>query len=174
MRHARPPLAAAVGACQHDAMRVLGLVAFVQLLLGVAGLKKALREGRVADVPFAEKRSKKQIEQRHWTDGTALSAPTPMLVIQGIASIVLILGRRPPVFFARLIGVLGAIMAIGYPLEKVWRESLVEPDKQLTPLTLGGFLLALKMAILGWSVGRGRRARTLEQSEAEVDADADA
>ena len=110
-------------------MRVLGLVAFVQLLLGVAGLRKALREGRVADVPFAEKRSKKQIDQRHWTDGTALSAPTPMLVIQGIASIVLILGRRPPVFFARLIGVLGAIMAIGYPLEKVWRESLVEPER---------------------------------------------
>ncbi len=96
-------------------MRVLGLVSFVQLLLGVAGLKKALREGRVADVPFAEKRPKKELQQRHWTDGTALSAPTPMLIIQGIASIILIVRRRPPVFFARLLGVLGAIMAIGYP-----------------------------------------------------------
>ena len=68
-------------------MRILGLVSFVQLLLGVAGLKKALREGRVADVPFTEKRPKKQIRQRHWTDGTALSAPTPMLIAQGIASL---------------------------------------------------------------------------------------
>lgn len=137
-------------------MRILGLVSFVQLLLGVAGLRKALREGRVADLPGVEKRPKKQIQQRHWTDGTALSAPTPMLVVQGIASIVLIVTPRPPVFFARLLGVLGAIMSIGYPLERVWRDSLVEPDKQLTPLTLGGFLLALKMAILGWSVGRRR------------------
>ncbi len=96
-------------------MRILGLVSFVQLLLGVAGLKKALREGRVADVPFAEKRSKKELQQRHWTDGTALSAPTPMLIIQGIASLVLIVHPRPPIFFARILGVLGAIMAIGYP-----------------------------------------------------------
>ena len=146
-------------------MRILGLISFVQLLLGVAGLKKALREGRVADVPFAEKRSRKQLEQRHWTDGTALSAPTPMLVIQGIASIILIVHPRPPRFFARLLGVLGAIMTIGYPLEKGWRESLVEPDRELTPLTLGGFLLALKMAILGWSVGRGTRTRAVETAE---------
>ncbi|MFD4422114.1 hypothetical protein ACFWN7_11505 [Agromyces sp. NPDC058484] len=137
-------------------MRILGLVSFVQLLLGIAGLRKALREGRVADVPFIEKRPKTQIEQRHWSDGTALSAPTPMLIAQGIATLVLLVTPRPPVFFARLLGVLGAIMTIGYPAEKVWRDSLVEPDKQLTPLTLGGFLLALKMAILGWSVGRGR------------------
>jgi len=149
-------------------MRILGLVSFVQLLLGVAGLKKALRERRVADVPFTEKRPKKQIEQRHWTDGTALSAPTPMLIVQGIASLVLIVHPRPPRFFARLLGVLGAIMAIGYPLEKVWRDSLVEPDKELTPLTFGGFLLALKMAILGWSVGRGKRRRAIEPADADA------
>jgi len=171
-RHPHPlsPLAAAGGACQHGAMRVLGLISFVQLLLGVAGLKKALREGRVADVPFAGKRPKKELQQRHWTDGTALSAPTPMLIIQGIASLVLLIHPRPPRFFARLLGVLGAIMAIGYPLEKVWRDSLVEPDKELTPLTFGGFLLALKMAILGWSVGRGKRTRTVEPADSDADA----
>ena len=147
-------------------MRILGLVAFVQLLLGVAGLRKALREGRVADVPFVEKRSKKELERRHWADGTALSAPTPMLIAQGIASLVLIVHPRPPVFWARLLGVLGAIMTIGYPLEKVWRESLVGPDRQVTPLTLGGFLLALKMAVLGWSVGRKRRSTTDEPADA--------
>ncbi|RZS68242.1 hypothetical protein EV187_0669 [Agromyces ramosus] len=149
-------------------MRILGLVSFVQLLLGVAGLKKSLREGRVADVPFAEKRSKKELQQRHWTDGTALSAPTPMLILQGIASIVLIVHPRPPKFFARLLGVLGAVMAIGYPVEKVWRDSLVEPDRKLTPLTFGGFLLALKMAILGWSVGRGRRSRAVEPGDTDA------
>jgi len=138
-------------------MRILGLVSLVQLLLGVAGLRKALREGRVADTPLAEKRKSSQIRQLHWSDGTALSAPTPMLVGQGIATLILLVTPRPPVFFARLLGTLGAIMTIGYPLEKVWRDSLVEPDRQLTPLTIGGFLLALKMAILGWAAGRGRR-----------------
>ena len=88
-----------------------------------------------------------------------------MLVIQGIASIILIVHPRPPRFFARLLGVLGAIMTIGYPLEKEWRDSLVEPDRELTPLTLGGFLLALKMAILGWSVGRRTRAKAVEAVE---------
>ena len=126
---ARPPLAAAVGACQHDAMRVLGLVAFVQLLLGVAGLKKALREGRVADVPFAEKRSKKQIEQRHWTDGTALSAPTPMLVIQGIASIVLILGRRPPVFLRASSACSGRSWRLAIPSRRYGASRLSNPTR---------------------------------------------
>lgn len=44
--------------------------------------------------------------------------------------------------------------SIGWPVERVWRESLVEPDTEVTPFTLGGFLLSLKMAILGWSTGR--------------------
>ena len=65
-------------------------------------------------------------------------------------------------------------MAIGYPLEKVWRDSLVEPDKELTPLTFGGFLLALKMAILGWSVGRGSADTHRRAADSDSDADADA
>ncbi|HEU0182727.1 MAG TPA: hypothetical protein VFR16_11105 [Agromyces mariniharenae] len=149
-------------------MRILGLVSLVQLLLGVAGLRKALREGRVADVPLVEPRPSAQLRRRHWIDGTALSAPTPMLVIQGIATLVLLVARRPPVFFARLLGVLGAIMTIGSPLERVWRDSLAEPDRELTPITLGGFLLALKMAILGWSVGRGRRPEELAAADEEA------
>ena len=45
-------------------------------------------------------------------------------------------------------------MSIGAPLERIWRESLVTPDREVTPLTIGGFLLGLKLAILGWSAGR--------------------
>lgn len=151
-------------------MRLLGVISFIQLLLGFAGLKKGLREGREAELPWPSKPSKKPLAERHWLEGTALSAPTAMLIAQGIATVVLIVHPRPPRFFARILGVLGAMMTFGYPVEKVWRDSLVEPDKQVTPLTLGGFLLALKIAMLGWSVGRGRPAKAIV---AEEFADAD-
>ena len=146
------------------------MISFIQLLLGCAGLKKGLREGREAELPVPAKPSNKPLTERHWLDGTALSAPTAMLIAQGIATVVLIVHPRPPRFFARILGVLGAMMTFGYPLEKVWRDSLVEPDKEVTPLTLGGFLLALKMAMLGWSVGRGQPAKAVV---AEEFADAD-
>ena len=137
-------------------LRLVGAIGLVQLVFGVLGLRKAYREGRPPDLPGGTVASVDEMRARHWTDGTALSAPTAMLAVQGAASLALLVAPRPPVLAARILGVLGAIMTIGYPIEKVWRDSLVTPDRELTPLTAGGFLLALKMAILGWSAGRGR------------------
>lgn len=137
-------------------MRIVGAIGFAQLLLGLLGLGKAYREGRPGDVPGVRIRSVDEMRRRHWVEGTSLSASTAMLAVQGAASVALLVAPRPPVLAARILGVLGAIMSIGYPIEKVWRDSLVSPDRQVTPLTAGGFLLALKMAVLGWSVGRGR------------------
>ncbi|MFE5672141.1 hypothetical protein ACFQ58_11110 [Agromyces sp. NPDC056523] len=137
-------------------LRLVGAIGLVQLVLGVLGLRKALREGLAGDVPAYPVRPVDEMRSRHWLEGTSLSAPTVMLVVQGVASTSLLLAPRPPVLAARVLGVLGAIMSIGYPIERVWRDSLVAPDRTLTPLTLGGFLLALKMAILGWSAGSGR------------------
>lgn len=137
-------------------LRLVGAIGLVQLVFGVLGFRKAYREGRPADLPGVNVKSVDEMRARHWIDGTSLSAPTVMLAVQGAASIALLVAPRPPVLAARILGVLGAMMSIGYPIEKVWRESLVTPDREVTPLTVGGSLLALKMAILGWSAGRGR------------------
>lgn len=137
-------------------LRLVGAIGLVQLVFGVLGFRKAYREGRPADLPGVNVKSVDEMRARHWIDGTSLSAPTVMLAVQGAASIALLVAPRPPVLAARILGVLGAMMSIGYPIEKVWRESLVTPDREVTPLTVGGLLLALKMAILGWSAGRGR------------------
>ena len=137
-------------------LRLVGAIGLVQLVFGVLGFRKAYREGRPADLPGVNVKSVDEMRARHWIDGTSLSAPTVMLAVQGAASIALLVAPRPPVLAARIMGVLGAMMSIGYPIEKVWRESLVTPDREVTPLTVGGSLLALKMAILGWSAGRGR------------------
>jgi hypothetical protein len=141
-------------------LRIVGAIGLAQLVLGVLGLRKAYREGLPGDVPGIRVRSVEEMRRRHWVEGTSLSAPTAMLAAQGAASLALLLAPKPPVLAARVLGVLGAIMSIGYPIEQVWRESLATPDREVTPLTAGGFLLALKMAILGWSAGRrGSRAR---------------
>lgn len=135
-------------------MRIVGAVGVAQLVLGILGLRKAYREGLPGDVPGVRIRSVDEMRRRHWIEGTSLSAPTAMLAVQGAASVALLVAPKPPVLAARVLGVLGAIMSIGYPIERVWRESLVTPDRETTPLTVGGFLLALKLAVLGWSVGR--------------------
>jgi hypothetical protein len=137
-------------------LRLVGAIGLVQLVFGLLGFRKAYQEGRPVDLPGVKVRSVDEMRARHWIDGTSLSAPTAMLAVQGAASIALLVAPRPPVLAARILGVLGAMMSIGYPIEKVWRDSLVTPDRRVTPLTAGGFLLALKLAILGWSAGRGR------------------
>jgi hypothetical protein len=137
-------------------LRLVGAIGLVQLVFGLLGFRKAYQEGRPVDLPGVKVRSVDEMRSRHWIDGTSLSAPTAMLAVQGAASIALLVAPRPPVLAARILGVLGAMMCIGYPIEKVWRDSLVTPDRGVTPLTAGGFLLALKLAILGWSAGRGR------------------
>ena len=137
-------------------LRLVGAIGLAQLVLGVIGLRTAYLEGRPGEVPGIPVRSVEEMRRRHWVEGTSLSAPTAMLAVQGAASVALLVAPRPPMLAARVLGVLGAIMSIGYPIEKVWRDSLVEPDPKVTPLTSGGFLLALKLAILGWSVSRGR------------------
>lgn len=133
-------------------MRLLGVVSLVQLMLQLVGLRKALDNGLVPEVPGFAPRRKKEMAARHWTDGTALSAPSFALVLQAVATLFALFGDRRRLAAARTLGVLGAIMSIGYPLERIWRQSLVDRDRALMPLTLGGFLLALKMAILGFAV----------------------
>lgn len=135
-------------------MRIVGAIGLAQLVLSVLGLRKAYREGLPAEVPGVRVSSVDEMRRRHWIEGTSLSAPTAMLAVQATASVALLVAPKPPMLAARVLGVLGAIMSIGYPLERIWRQSLVEPDRETTPLTAGGFLLALKLAILGWSAGR--------------------
>jgi hypothetical protein len=137
-------------------LRIVGVIGLAQLVFNVLGLRKGYAEGISPDLPGFAVRSPDEVRRRHWLEGTALSAPTVMLIVQTGAVLLLLTRRRPPVAAARTLGTLGALMSMGYPVERIWRESLVDPDPKVTPLTAGGFILALKMAILGWSAGRGR------------------
>jgi hypothetical protein len=140
-------------------LRIVGAIGLVQLVFGLIGLKKGYTEGISPDVPGFAMRSPDEVRRQHWLMGTAISAPTVMLVVQAVAVLARLTRRRPPVAAARTLSVLGSIQAVGYPIERIWRESLVEPDAKVTPLTAGGFALALKMAVLGWSAGRSRADR---------------
>ncbi len=136
-------------------MKTLGLVSLLQLLLGVLGLRRALDQQIPPDLPWTATRKPGEVADGHWTEGTALSAPSAMLVVQGVATIVVLFGRGAPRrFAARVLGVIGAVQVFGYPLERVWRQSFVDRDSDLMPFTAGGFIGALKMAILGFAVGR--------------------
>lgn len=138
-------------------MRLLGVVSLVQLALGIAGLRKALHDGLVPDLPWFALGREKDMPARHWVTGTALSPPSFMLVLQAVATLFALFGDRRRLTPARMLGVLGVLMAMGYPAERIWRDSLVRADRELMPLTVGGFLLALKMAVLGFAVRRPPR-----------------
>ncbi|MGR0220826.1 hypothetical protein [Agromyces sp. ZXT2-6] len=136
-------------------LRIVGAIGLIQLAFNALGLKKGYADGLSPEVPGYPVRSADEMRRRHWLEGTALSAPTAMMIVQAVAVTLLLVRRRPPVAAARTLGVLGALMSMGYPVERIWRESFVDPDPKVTPLTAGGFVLALAMAILGWSTGRG-------------------
>jgi hypothetical protein len=130
-------------------MKALAVVSGVQLALGYAGLRKALRDRTSYDV-WKLKGDPRYIEREHWIAGTNLSAPGVMLVLQGLAIIgLLVPGKRRTA--AKALGILGAIMSGGYPGEKsvreAWRGNI--PDKAMVPLTASATALAALMAVLG-------------------------
>ena len=130
-------------------MKALAAASAAQLALGIAGLRKALRDRTSYDV-WKLKGDPKRIERDQWVAGTNLSAPGVMLILQGIATAGL-LNRRTRRTAARTIGILGAIQSAGYPAEKsvrqAWRGK--SPDKSMMPMTAAATGLAALMAALG-------------------------
>jgi hypothetical protein len=67
----------------------------IQLALGIAGLRRALKERRVCDIGFL-RGSAEAIELQHWLLGTNLSAPGVMLVLQAVCTGALFRNPRHP------------------------------------------------------------------------------
>jgi UDP:flavonoid glycosyltransferase YjiC (YdhE family) len=135
---------------QRRAGRRLAAVSAVQLALGVAGLRRALRERTAYDIGFL-RGSTDTIERDQWITGTNLSAPGVMLVLQAACTAALL--RRPGRAAAKTLGILGAIMAGGYPAERSVRASW-RTRSGPAPLTAAATLLAALMAVQGLRAAR--------------------
>lgn len=129
-------------------MKRLVAVSAVQRGLGVAGLRRALRDRTAYDIGIM-RGSPEHIGRDQWVTGTNLSAPGIMLVLQGAWTARLLV--RPDPGAARALGVVGAIMLGGYPVERSVRAAWRHWDAPIAPLTVSATVLAAAMA--WWGLG---------------------
>ena len=125
-----------------------------QLACGVAGMAVAVRRRRFFDLPLVHMRgSPERVLQDSIFNGTALSAPITMLTLQGVATAAVT--RRPSKGWARVLGVLGALMVPGYLSERHGQRLLTRNgwDRLESPLLVVSLALSVAMAALGWRVG---------------------
>jgi len=121
-----------------------------QLAAGVAGQLIAVRDQRSFDIALLGRRGEPEdVVRDSWLTGTGLSAPIFMLVTQAVATIRL--ATAPSPLATRTLGVMGAVMACGYLVEREFRSAFspggLEPD--VTPVAAAGFALAVAMARSG-------------------------
>ena len=127
-------------------MRLLGAVSAVQLGLGLVGLRQALRDGTEYDLGFT-RGTPETMKRDLWFMGTNLSAPAWMLLVQALATVLLMTRHRSSA--AKTLGILGVMMSLGYPAEKSVRRAWRHPNRSITSLTVVAQLLAVSMAWLG-------------------------
>ena len=127
-------------------MKLLGVISAVQLAMGLVGLRKALRDGTEYDLGFT-RGSPETMKRDLWFMGTNLSAPASMLLAQALATDLLMTRHRSRA--AKAVGILGALMSLGYPAEKSVRQAWRHPNRSTTALTGVAELLAASMAWLG-------------------------
>jgi len=127
-------------------MRLLAAVSTAQLMLGLAGLAKALRGRGSFDIGIM-RGSPATIKRDQWVTGTSLSAPGLMLILQTLSTVGLFTRRRQAA--ARSLMVLGLIMSLGYPAEREVRRAWRHWEMPNTVLTAAAEILAIMMVILG-------------------------
>jgi small-conductance mechanosensitive channel len=141
----------------------LALVSTVQLVLGLVGLRHAVRRGTSYDIGFL-RGSLDTAQRDRWLMGTNLSAPGVMLLAQAVSTVLLATGLRRQVA-ARILGVLGSVMALGYPAEVSVRRAWRHPDRVVAPLSAAAEVLAITMAVLGlYRLPPARRASSSASS----------
>jgi hypothetical protein len=86
-------------------------------------------------------------QTRSLVHGTNLSAPAWMLLTQALATVLLMTRHRSRA--AKTLGILGAMMSLGYPGEESVRHAWRHPNLSITALTVVAELLAVSMARLG-------------------------
>ena len=88
--------------------------------------------------------------------GTGITPPLVFTGAQAVAATVVLC--RPSRTAAGTLGVLGAVMMLGYAVERETHRALVPRrwDSRVTPLTAVGAALTVPMAVLGLGGTRGR------------------
>lgn len=127
-------------------MNTLTMISGAQLALGLAGLRKAVRDRTCYDIGFM-RGSPDTLHRDLWVLGTNLSAPVVMLILQAAATAAL--RTRHHRRAARTLGVLGTIMTVGYPAERSVRLAWRRWESPAAPLTATATALAMGMAVLG-------------------------
>ena len=82
-----------------------------------------------------------------WIIATNLSPPAWTLLAQTLATVLLMTRHRSSA--AKMLGILGVMMSLGYPAEKSVRQAWRHPNRSTTALTGVAELLAASMAWLG-------------------------
>jgi hypothetical protein len=127
-------------------VKLLGVISAAQLGMGLVGLRKALRDRTKYDLGFT-RGSPETMKRDLWIIGTNLSAPAWMLLGQTLATTLLMTRHRSRA--TKTLGILGALMSLGYPAEKSVRQAWRHPNRSTTALTAVAELLAMSMAWLG-------------------------
>ena len=86
-------------------------------------------------------------QTRSLVHGTNLSAPAWMLLTQALATVLLMTRHRSRA--AKTLGILRAMISLGYPGEESVRHAWRHPNLSITALTVVAELLAVSMAWLG-------------------------
>jgi hypothetical protein len=129
---------------------VLAVASTLNLLFSVVGFRKAVQEKIPYDIGFM-KGSAEHIARDQITLGSALSPPTLMMVAQAVGTVRMV--KNPGPGAARLLGVLGLAMSIGFSMERVFHESVRNPNRSNSPIVAGAESTAIVMAVLGFTLG---------------------
>jgi hypothetical protein len=135
---------------------VLAMASTLQLLVSLVGLRKAMKEKIPYDMRFM-KGSAGHIVRDQFLLGGALSPPTTMMVAQAVGTAWLF--KNPGPAPSRLLGVLGLLMSVGFPMERLFTESLRSPSRSTTSMIAGGESMAILMAVLGLTKAAERPTR---------------
>jgi hypothetical protein len=130
-----------------DRDHTLGAASAVQLVAGITGMVIALRRRHPYHVPLLHGRPD-NVARDSVVMGTALSAPVVMLTTQTFATIRVL--RDGNARARHVLGVLGAVMVVGYLSEQLVRRRLRPSgwDSVESPLLLVGISSAAAMAAL--------------------------
>lgn len=131
-------------------MTALAGCSALQLVTGTLALRYAVERGLAVDIAGIRRRGA-DVPRDSWFLGTGITPPILMMAVQAVAT-GCVLGHTNRAA-ARTLGVLGAVMVVGYVGERETRSALTPGrwDPRVAPLTAAGLALAVPMAALGLS-----------------------
>jgi hypothetical protein len=134
---------------------VLAGTSVLQLASATCALHYAVERGLAVHAVGIHRRGH-DVPRDSWLLGTGITPPLVMMAVQAVASTVV--ARRPSRVAVHTLGVLGALMVVGYAVERETRTALLPArwDSRVTPLTVAGVALAVPMARLGLQAGWAR------------------